>query len=177
MYNNDQSQTIARVTKFAKWLRILYAIVFVYYILKVIFAVVYVTPNLGDVNPVFLILIGIAVLVLVGLISYLLIYFFRYFGKVARQTQNGISTDSKPALVSVMICGVALLRTLRAIPVDGALVILDVAIILVLGYLGFAVYRGLKKIEDKGYFAAANNQTAPSQTTTSTQNDTWIKED
>ncbi len=177
MYKKDKIGMIEQVIKFAKWIRIFYAVGFVIYGIMVIFIAGLMLTILSQIQPALAIFLGVLIIALVILGFALQIYFFKYFGKVAKQTRNGIYTSAKPALVNLIFNGISLFRSLREIPEDGLLGIIGILITLFVSYLVYGVYQGLKAIEDNHYFDNAVSQPTMNNSVVTQQDDTWIKED
>ncbi len=194
MYKTDRQGIIEQVQQFSKYIRIFYIIGFV----VVGFAIIAILLSmlLGSVVDLPIAAVGAigGIALIIVIIALLIqIYFFKYYGKVAKQTQAGIYTSATPALVNLVFSVIGILSTIRDFFKGEGFPIISLAISLISIYLVYGVYNGLKMIEKNRYFDNVATEatavdyspvqeavsTSQNQTTNTANRDngSWVKED
>ncbi len=162
MYKQDREGMIGQIIQFSKIIRIFYIIDFIF--MAFLFAIVLFSMLVGTAAELSLGVVGaLGGLALVFLVIALIIqiYFFKYFGKAIRQTEQQVYTSPTPALVSLVFSAISILSSLKEL-FDGRIYTIINLLINLLGiYLVFGVYNGLKTIKEKGYFDAAGSTAQP----------------
>ncbi len=153
MYKTDRDGIIEQVQQFSKIIRVFYIIGFIFIGIAII--AILLSMLLGSVVDLPIAAVGaIGGIALVFIIIILLIqiYFFKYYGKVAKQTQAGIYTSTTPALVSLVFSVIGILSTIKDFLKGDGFPIISLAISLLSIYLVYGVYNGLKMIEKNRFF-------------------------
>ncbi len=199
MYKTDRQGMIEQVQQFANVIRTFYIIGFFFMgigiflsLLSILFGSL---SNIAIDLPLHLIrAIGVVTLAILIFFLIIQIFFFRYFGKVIKQTQAGIYTSTTPALINLILVGLGVLSTIKDFLMNEGFPLVSLVINLILIYLIYGVYNGLKTIEKNRFFdyaasTATTTDYSPviNQTETTADNATnkvdnhnngsWIKED
>ncbi len=201
MQEKDKSLVIERIIKYAKWIRIFYIISFVFIAIATVIILFLIAPSLslyGSSYAAGATTIGLISLLVIGIALMIQIYFFNYYGKVIKNSQNGQYTSATPAMVNFVLIILSILSSFKNIADGNYSHLLSLALTIFTAFLVFSIYKGLKEIKDTGYFDQpiateyAPDYTVDYQNETTTtfpekqainsagqikQNDTWIKED
>ncbi len=164
MYKTDRQGVIDQVQQFSKYIRIYY--IFGFVIMGIAIIAVLLSLLVGSVIDVplgFLGAFGGIALVFIIVILLIQIYFFKYYGKVAKQTRDGVYTSTTPALVNLVFSVIGILSTIKDIFKGEGFPIVSLAIGLLGIYLVYGVYNGLKLIEKNRYLDYASDAAATIQ--------------